>query len=100
MEQVHHRINYYKEARKIAVLTKTHTSPDVPNNSYVTTMNTESFLHDIVTLFVKSPTVEGGPDWCVDPCSCNENERSSKSTVAKCGNELLHCITSIIPSCI
>jgi len=27
MDQVHHRINYYKEARKISVLTKTHTSP-------------------------------------------------------------------------
>ena len=34
MDQVLHSNNYYKEARKIAVLTKTHTSPDVPNNSY------------------------------------------------------------------
>jgi hypothetical protein len=60
MDQVHHRINYYKEARKIAVLTKTHTSSDVPNNSYVITKNTDSFLHDIVTLFVNHPQLKEG----------------------------------------
>ena len=60
MEQVHHRINYYKEARNIAALTKTHTSPDVPNGSYVITKNTDSFLHEIVTLFKNNPQLQQG----------------------------------------
>jgi len=60
MDQVHHRINYYKEARKIGASTKTHPSPDVPNDSYVITKNTESFLHDVVTLFKTNPQLQEG----------------------------------------
>jgi hypothetical protein len=60
MDQVYHRINYYKEARKISILTKTHTSPDIPNGSYVITKNADSFLHDIVTMFVNHPELKEG----------------------------------------
>ena len=60
MDQVHNRINYYKEARKIGALTKTHTSPDVPNGSHVITKNTDSFLHNVVTLFKTNPQLQEG----------------------------------------
>ena len=60
MDQVHHRINYYKEVRKKSVLTKTHTSTNIPNGSYVITKNADSFLHDIVTLFVNHPQLKEG----------------------------------------
>ena len=60
MDQVYHRKNYYKEARKISILTKIHTSPNIPNGSYVITKNVDSFLHDIVTMFVNHPELKEG----------------------------------------
>ena len=53
IEQVVYHTQYY-DVKKMAALTITHTSPDVPSGSYLITKKTVSFLHDAVIQVKKS----------------------------------------------
>ena len=67
MEQVHHRINYYKIERKIAVLTQTHlTHLLLYQMVHMSSQTIQTPFFVALLHFSKPIKKSGGLDWCLD----------------------------------